>query len=328
MTVLLSTLRYMAILGLLMLSVGAFNQGLVWANEVRAIERPWNPLWFEGDSAPIGFSTNRLSRQPLIRWSDETRVVTLYVMDGRGLRGWQPWHAGLVPQALNAWQPVLGDRLSFQFTTDPAQADVFVEFVPNFPQATAWGLSRKTISVTSRETMGRWLVRNDIALALFDNDGVFNTQAQLQAATTHEMGHMLGITQHSPNPQDLMYRANTTMVPMPADAATLRTLYAQPADITNRYPTHLARYRETMPTYPAIAYGAGPGEPSTTPSSQTPSTTWPPVTPSPTQPSSNPGPVPPSGPATDILQDPRIGPIGDLILNQILNQPWRWRKFH
>lgn len=50
---------------------------------------------------------------------------------------------------------------------------------------------------------------------------------------THEIGHVLGIGQHSPKPTDLMYAGTLNRDdPSPADRATLQVLYHTVADIT------------------------------------------------------------------------------------------------
>jgi predicted Zn-dependent protease len=55
----------------------------------------------------------------------------------------------------------------------------------------------------------------------------------VQRLVTHEMGHVLGIGQHSPDANDLMYfEALSRDKPSPADRATLTVLYHTVPDIT------------------------------------------------------------------------------------------------
>jgi predicted Zn-dependent protease len=64
------------------------------------------------------------------------------------------------------------------------------------------------------------------------------TQATLDVESVrrlvaHELGHVLGIAQHSKRPTDLMYPGPITRAePSPADRATLQVLYHTRADIT------------------------------------------------------------------------------------------------
>ena len=56
---------------------------------------------------------------------------------------------------------------------------------------------------------------------------------QVRRLVTHELGHVLGIAQHSPNATDLMYgNTLTTAFPSVADRATLQLLYHTRPDIT------------------------------------------------------------------------------------------------
>ena len=179
-------------------------------------------------------------------------------------------------------------HLLLPVVTDPKQADVFVDWYARIP--TSWGMSASTIGVTSRETQGRWLVRNDVHLALYDRGGQLLDSRQMQTSASHELGHVLGLTGHSKHPGDLMHHSSTQAALSVRDANTLRAVYAMPARITNRPGIHLARYRDSLPPVqlarphpsysttaagqPAPAYTgyqSPPTAPSTTPPTTSPS---------------------------------------------------------
>jgi predicted Zn-dependent protease len=57
--------------------------------------------------------------------------------------------------------------------------------------------------------------------------------ANVRRLVTHELGHAIGIAQHSPKQTDLMYAGTLNVdIPSPADRATLQVLYHTRADIT------------------------------------------------------------------------------------------------
>jgi predicted Zn-dependent protease len=57
--------------------------------------------------------------------------------------------------------------------------------------------------------------------------------ANVRRLVTHELGHVIGIAQHSPKQTDLMYAGTLNVeIPSPADRATLQVLYHTRADIT------------------------------------------------------------------------------------------------
>jgi hypothetical protein len=62
--------------------------------------------------------------------------------------------------------------------------------------------------------------------------GSESTPAAADRLVTHELGHVLGIAQHSLNPADLMHVTNSVAAPSRADAATAQILYHTPADLT------------------------------------------------------------------------------------------------
>lgn len=57
-------------------------------------------------------------------------------------------------------------------------------------------------------------------------------EARARRVVAHELGHVLGIARHSPNPGDLMAANPTVWVPALADRATVLALYHTPAAVT------------------------------------------------------------------------------------------------
>ena len=80
-------------------------------------------------------------------------------------------------------------------------------------------VTRRRLDVRELMVTGRWRDGSEVALP------------QLEAAILHEMGHALGLTGHSPNPRDLMYKYvthETRPVLSQRDRNTLRALYSRP----------------------------------------------------------------------------------------------------
>mgnify|MGYP001222821107 FL=1 len=85
--------------------------------------------------------------------------------------------------------------------------------------------------------------RTPVRLTLLDGTGghvmmevavnrfALDTASYFPSLVVHEMGHVLGIGSHSPNPADLMYGRPRRFHPTDADVATLRYVLAQRADV-------------------------------------------------------------------------------------------------
>lgn len=58
-----------------------------------------------------------------------------------------------------------------------------------------------------------------------------DTDACLSRTTTHELGHLLGIYAHSPDPDDIMYATPAADAPSAADLVTIQEVYTSPATI-------------------------------------------------------------------------------------------------
>jgi hypothetical protein len=63
------------------------------------------------------------------------------------------------------------------------------------------------------------------------NRGVVDSEDIFRAHVAHELGHVLGIGAHSPEPTDLMFGVPRRLTPSAADAQTLRYVLGQAPDI-------------------------------------------------------------------------------------------------
>ena len=90
-----------------------------------------------------------------------------------------------------------------------------------------------------------------IRMYVFPNFPLSNplTAPCLTRVTAHELGHALGLFQHSPDPDDLMYGFPSVDAPSDADVATVLWLYHQPTDL---------RPRPATDTLPPDSLTAGP----------------------------------------------------------------------
>lgn len=140
------------------------------------------------------------------------------------------------------WKPFEKEGLfSYELTNDPADADIYVFWTHHFVNKLGLGLFANDIrGVTSKESFPYKAVLAGgqanfkpvvILLRTTEQGGVPVPYEKMHAAAAHEMGHALGIEDHSANPGDLMSIYYGRGVISVNDAATIRHLYHLTPDL-------------------------------------------------------------------------------------------------
>ncbi len=140
-----------------------------------------------------------------------------------------------VQEGITLWRNVLGSRdWNATIVPDSTQADIIVRLLPadafqavrhSPPQLVCEG------STTVDTAATRFELRLPMRVNLYPTIPGPNVDSCLHSAAAHELGHTLGIFQHSPDPADLMYLSATAAGPTARDAATARRAYATASDV-------------------------------------------------------------------------------------------------
>jgi Matrixin len=162
------------------------------------------------------------NRLPVRYWVDPAAGDSLraYVVDG-----------------LSAWerQFLYGDFRAV-LVADSAGADVRVTIVngvpPVAPRTDDPPLQNACAGTTSFDTAGA-AIATPFTIALIWNTSYPPSDVAncLARVVTHEIGHSLGIFQHSPSSADLMYAHPAVTSPMSGDQQTVQLLYGTPSDL-------------------------------------------------------------------------------------------------
>lgn len=174
----------------------------------------------------IGFRVDTLT----FHWPAASVPVQLWVEDQGGLPGY-------FAAAITQWREAFpGGAWNATITADSAAADIIVRYLPaaSAPRSALLAARRQSCEgATAVDTAGtRFELRLPMRVYVYPSIlGAPDLNQCLAIASAHELGHSLGILQHSPDPADLMYPTPTATAPSDRDLATARAAYQAPADM-------------------------------------------------------------------------------------------------
>lgn len=184
-------------------------------------------------------------QKKIIRWSDQTKFVLVYVSAPNHLPDWQPWNPQIIRDAFGEWQRALNNRIIFVFMNDTAQTDMVV----NWWNIAAPGVESGASGFSTGKLWGKYMAQNDIYIALHNSRGGLHTPQELYAIALHEIGHSLGIKTHSDRPDDIMYPVTTNLSRLSQrDINTVLRIYASKPDYVNPPGYHLSRFADFQKT--------------------------------------------------------------------------------
>jgi predicted Zn-dependent protease len=161
-------------------------------------------------------------------WQSAELPVRIWVEDSANL-------AAQINRGIGLWQNTLGTSAYRAVTvTDSTTADVIVRVAPILASPPPAGAGRAAPACQGVTLVDTVATRFQLAIPVRINIEFLaapssdSAQACLQRVAAHELGHSLGLFQHSPNDQDLMFSVPIVDAPSTRDANTVITLYSTP----------------------------------------------------------------------------------------------------
>lgn len=179
----------------------------------------------------------------IMRWPIGTTVSVFVTPDTSTAR--TAFLRDAVTHAARVWNDAaLYGEVQIAQTDDIGNADVVVQYTPatspvelaNCPPG--GGMAYTTFCLTTdREHLTSFPLTGGgpsrVKFVVTVRASAAPDAASVRRLVTHELGHVLGIAQHSPRETDLMHAsASNRDAPSPADRATLQVLYHTLPDIT------------------------------------------------------------------------------------------------
>lgn len=186
------------------------------------------------DRAVIADIVNHLQKESLrsqatgegsssnLHWSKKTLKV--YVSTGDGITGYRTGFDELLREAFLEWSS--GGSLSFEFVNDVQLADIECRWTDDVSRLTSVGEGGEAV------LRHRGAVVTHATITLLTNRPANHAKLsdrEIKTLCLHEIGHSLGLMNHSPKPDDVMYCTLTSAAtPSQHDFTSLQDLYRSP----------------------------------------------------------------------------------------------------
>jgi hypothetical protein len=126
--------------------------------------------------------------------------LNVYIHPANKVPGYKASFGSILTDCFAKWADASAGRLQFNFTDNPAAADMEVEWMRNRPA----GAVSHEIGVTSFHKEGGIIQHTKTILLTVNADGTPQLDFNIRQASLHELGHALGIQGHSHHPPDIM----------------------------------------------------------------------------------------------------------------------------
>lgn len=159
------------------------------------------------------------------RFAGDT-TLKVYIAPGEGVPGYQPQYGDILKAALDAWAQA-SQKLTWKQVDNLKDADISCKWVPEMTKTD--GASLVEAGRAESSALGHEIKSSRIVICTVPVAGADVTDDSMKYVCMHEIGHGLGLTGHSPYPDDVMFyseRQSKNDGLSARDRATIARLYA------------------------------------------------------------------------------------------------------
>lgn len=142
-----------------------------------------------------------LNKTGILRWSASSMPLRVFIRSGDTTDGFRPVFITLLEQAFSDWATGSNNLVHFSLINDPSKADIVCVWTSDKNDMTKLTEGGHALVVPE----GHNIRHVQISILTKTIKGGNLTDQFMKRVALHEVGHTLGITDHSPDPSDMMF---------------------------------------------------------------------------------------------------------------------------
>jgi tetratricopeptide (TPR) repeat protein len=144
-----------------------------------------------------------ITRNGATLWPANKMPLKVYIKSGDGVAGFKPQYTEILRTAFDEWSKASQGKVTFKFVDDGDGADILCSWTsdPSKLQTRA----NDGLTLVDADPTGVIQAATVLILTVPTNQLYGRSDKDMRSISLHEIGHALGLIEHSPNPADIMF---------------------------------------------------------------------------------------------------------------------------